>query len=143
MTAGVLAPAKGEISFPEEHEMKHSFSKRTLCQLAIFGVVLFAPVALSGASTTTTSVTIVNQSNGEIRNVYLSHVNADDWSANQLGDSIIPSGASTTLSNVACDSQQLKVIAEDQDGCFASTVINRDQNSTWTITNNTARDCGN
>ena len=90
-----------------------------------------------------TSVNIVNTSNKEIRNVYLSHVNADDWSANQLANgATIPSGQSYSLSNVACDSQQVKVIAEDADGCFVSTVVSCGDSATWTITNDTSRDCG-
>jgi hypothetical protein len=34
------------------------------------------------------------------------------------------------------------VIAEDQDGCFESTIINCGDNANWTITTDTARDCG-
>jgi hypothetical protein len=98
---------------------------------------------LSGARTLTTSVNIANNSNKEIRNVYLSHVNVDDWGGNQLGNSTISPGQSFALNNVACDQQQVKVIAEDQDGCFVSTVVNCGDSATWTITNDTARDCGN
>src|SRR2546421_6831762 len=46
--------------------------------------------SLSSARTpTTTSANIVNNSNREIRNVYLSHVNADDWSDNQLSNGAV------------------------------------------------------
>jgi hypothetical protein len=125
--------------------MKNSRSKRNLYRLAILSLSLFALAALSSARTptTTTSVNIVNNSNKEIRNVYLSHVNADDWTGNQLsnGTTIAP-GQSYNLSNVACDQQQVKVIAEDQDGCFLSTVVSCGDSATWTIVNDTARDCG-
>ena len=124
--------------------MKNSHSKRSLYRLAILSLSLFALAVLSSARTpTTTSVNIVNNSNREIRNLYLSHVNADDWGSNQLsnGATIAP-GQSHNLSNVACDQQQVKVIGEDQDGCFVSTVVACGGNSTWTITNNTAADCG-
>ncbi|MDX6403373.1 MAG: hypothetical protein QOH41_515 [Blastocatellia bacterium] len=124
--------------------MKNSRSKRSLYRLAILSLSLFALAVLSSARTpTTTSANIVNNSNREIRNVYLSHVNADDWTGNQLsnGAAIAP-GQSYNLSNVACDQQQVKVIAEDQDGCFLSTVVNCGDSATWTVTNDTARDCG-
>lgn len=125
--------------------MKNSHSKRNLYRLAILSLFLFALAAFSSARTptTTTSVNIVNNSNNEIRNVYLSHVNADDWSGNQLsnGATIAP-GQSYNLSNVACDQQQVKVIGEDQDGCFVSTVVSCGDNGTWTITSASARDCG-
>ncbi len=113
--------------------------------LIIICVALLAVVAvplLSSARTPATSVNIVNNSSREIRSVYLSHVNADDWSGNQLGDATISSGQSFALNNVTCDQQQVKVIGEDQDGCFVSTVVNCGDGATWTITNDTARDCG-
>lgn len=122
--------------------MKNSRTNRNLSIVVIFCIAMFALAALSSAKTTTTSVNIVNNSNKEIRNVYLSHVNADDWGGNQLGAATIPAGQSFNLNNVACDQQQVKVIAEDQDGCFASTVVNCDDSATWTVTNNTAWDCG-
>ncbi|HYR75247.1 MAG TPA: hypothetical protein VEM96_05330 [Pyrinomonadaceae bacterium] len=123
--------------------MKNSRTRSNLCRLVILCIAVFALTALSSARTATTSVNIVNNSSKDIRNVYLSHVNADDWSGNQLGDTIISAGQSFALSNVACDQQQVKVIAEDQDGCFASMVVNCGDSATWTITNSTARDCGN
>ena len=36
----------------------------------------------------------------------------------------------------------IRVIAEDEDGCFLSIVVNCDDSATWTITNGSARDCG-
>jgi hypothetical protein len=125
--------------------MRNSRGARRPRILISVGLALFAMAALpllSRARTTTTSVNIVNNSNKEIRNVYLSHVNVDDWGVNQLGDTTIPPGQSFAISNVACDQQQVKVIGEDQDGCFASTVITCGDSATWTITNDTARDCG-
>ena len=125
--------------------MKNSHSKHSLYRLAILSLSLFALAALSSARTpTTTSVNIVNNSNREVRNVYLSHVNADDWTGNQLSNGqVIAPGQSYNLSNVACDQQQVKVIGEDQDGCFLSTVVSCGDSATWTITNDAVRDCGN
>jgi hypothetical protein len=112
--------------------------------LVIASLVLIAGASLArmaGASTTT-SVNIVNNSNLAIRNVYVSPVDSDNWSSDLLGDGSIAAGQSATVSNIACDGQQVKVIAEDQDGCFLSTVVTCGQSSTWTITSETARDCG-
>ena len=127
--------------------MKNSRAKSNFCRLVILCIALSALTVFSSARTATTSVStsvnIVNNSNREIRNVYISHVNADDWSANQLGNSTIPAGQSFSLNNVACDQQQVRVIAEDQDGCFLSTIVNCGDSATWTVTDGTARDCGN
>ena len=122
--------------------MRNSPGKRTLFLFTF--IALLALAALVSARTpTTTAVNIVNNSSREIRNVYLSHVNADDWSGNQLGNgATIAPGQSFSLSNVACDQQQVKVIGEDQEGCFLSTVVSCGDSATWTITNDTARDCG-
>ena len=126
--------------------MKDSSITRSFRRLIIFcaaiGVAVIVP--LISRAQPSTSVNIVNNSSREIRHIYLSHVNADDWTPNQLSDeAFISPGQSFTLGNLACDQQQAKVIAEDQDGCFLSTVVNCGDNAAWTITNDTARDCGN
>lgn len=122
--------------------MKNSRAMSKFCWLVTLCIALSALAAISSARTATTSVNIVNNSSREIHNVYLSHVNADDWSGNQLGTATIAPGQSYALNNIACDQQQVKVIGEDQDGCFLSTVVNCGDSATWTITNNTATDCG-
>jgi hypothetical protein len=122
--------------------MKSSRNKRNLSRLVILCVALFTLAGLSTARPPTTSVNIVNNSNKEIRNVYLSHVGVDDWGTNQLGDTTISPGQSFTITNFTCDQQQIKVIGEDHNGCFLSTIVTCGDNATWTITNDTAADCG-
>ena len=125
--------------------MKGSDGSRNPRSLIIICVALLAIALvplLSSARTQTTSVNIVNNSSRNLVHVYVSHVNVDDWSGNQLGDATIGPGQSFSLADFACDQQQAKVIAEDQDGCFLSTVINCGDGATWTVTNDTARDCG-
>ena len=133
--------------------MNNSNSTRHIRVLVITCIALLAVAALplltSGHSltasksvTTATSVNIVNNSSRDVRNVYLSHVDADDWGADILTNGSITPGHSATLNNLACDQQQVKVIGEDQDGCFLSTVVTCGESATWTITNTTAADCG-
>jgi hypothetical protein len=125
--------------------MRNSYAKLTSRRLIIVCIALSALAALplisSARSVNSTSINIVNNSSRQIRNVYLSHVDVDDWGANQLSSAIAP-GQSVTISNISCDSQQIKVIGEDQDGCFLSAVVACGTSSTWTITNDTAADCG-
>jgi hypothetical protein len=90
-----------------------------------------------------TSITIANNSSLEIRHVYLSAPDSDNWSADQLHDSSIAPGQSSTLDSVSCDQTNIRVIAEDQNGCFLSRIVACGENTTWTITNATSRDCGN
>jgi hypothetical protein len=123
--------------------MRNSYTARFLSRFAILFVVLFAASALPVLSSAkpSTSINIVNNSTREVRHLYLSPVGSDTWSANQLGDSVIAPGQSFTVDNSSCD-QQTKVIAEDQNGCFLSTVVACGSDATWTITNDTAADCG-
>jgi hypothetical protein len=127
----------------EELEMKYREDLRMPRSFIIIclGLMVLASVPmLSRAHPASSSVSITNNSGREIRSVYTSHVNADDWGSNLLS-STLAAGQSATV-NFNCDAQQIKVIAEDQDGCFESTIINCGDNANWTITTDTARDCG-
>lgn len=125
--------------------MKDLKTFRNLRRLIIFAVgvtvLVILPLISSARPAPATSVTISNSSSREIRHVYLSSVNADDWSSDILNNSVIASGQSVTLSDLSCSQQQVKVIAEDQDGCFATTIVNCGDNATWAVTNTTTFDC--
>jgi hypothetical protein len=114
----------------------------------IFIIVCVAVIAAglvglnTHAGSIATTLRVVNNSSREIRNVYTSPTDSDNWGTDLLGEATIGAGQSQDLSSITCDGQQIKIIAEDQDGCFISTVISCGQGSTWTITNDTARDCG-
>ena len=117
-------------------------SKSLAIVMLVFGV--FAGMSLLfSAHAAGTSITITNNSSRDIRHVYLSPPNQDNWSADQLNGSIPPGGGSVTLSNVSCSGAGVKVIAEDQNGCFLSQVVACDGERSWTITNDAAPDCGN
>jgi hypothetical protein len=126
--------------------MKNSDRPRPSRGIITICVALLAfasiPMLLS-ARTQTASINVVNNSNRTIRNLYLSHVDADDWGGNQLGNNQISPGQSYTVTNVTWDQQQIKVVAEDQDGCFLTSVVSNGDNASWTITNDTTADCGN
>jgi hypothetical protein len=122
--------------------MENSKAKRNFSRFVIICVAVLALAALSAARTLSGSIKIVNNSSREIRNVYLSHTNIDDWGEDKLGDAVIAPGQSYTISNVTWDQSQMKVVGEDQDGCFLSTVLASDGNVSWTITNDTPADCG-
>ena len=116
----------------------------SLVALAIcVGIMVCSPLLSNAHVSATTSITIVNNSGREIRHVYLSAIDQNNWGSDQLSNSVIsPNGGSFTIGNVSC-SGSIKVIAEDQEGCFSYQVVSCSEGSTWTITNDTARDCGN
>lgn len=122
---------------------KHVTFKRLAILVVTLGIFGAMPSLLSARAANTNSITIVNNSSWEIRSVYLSPPDNDDWGSNQLGNAVIGNGESFTLNNVSCDATGIKVITEDQDGCFLSNVISCGDNATWTITNDATPDCGN
>lgn len=95
---------------------------------------------LSSAHAPAATITIVNNSNREIRAVYLSP-DQTHWGPDQLGNSVIAAGGGSVTINASC-SGSVKVIAEDHEGCFFYTVASCNSNSTWTITNAATPDCG-
>ena len=108
--------------------------------------VLFGIVGIGRLSAARNSaairITIVNNSSKDIRHLYLAAGDPNNWSADQLGGSSISAGSSYTLQNVSCSGSTIRVIAEDQNGCFLYNVVSCAGDSTWTITDNSTRDCG-
>jgi len=102
-------------------------------------VLNILPTARSRA---TISITINNNSQKEIRHLYLAAGNPNNWGPDQLNGSTISPGTSYTLSNVPCDGSNIRVIAEDQNGCFLYNTVSCDSNSTWNISDSTTADCG-
>ena len=129
--------------------MRHTLRKSnhlftSLVVLAVFvGLMVCGPL-LSQAYAPSTAITVVNNSSREIRHVFLSAPDQNNWGPDQLVNSVISAnGGSFTISNVSCGGPSIKVIAEDQDGCFSYQVVSCSESATWTITNDTTRDCGN
>jgi hypothetical protein len=122
---------------------KSSRLSTSLVLLAVFvGVMVCGPL-LSKAHAPATAITIVNNSSREIRHVFLSPPDQNNWGPDQLGSSAIaPNGGSATIS-ASCGGPSIKVIAEDHEGCFSYQVVTCSDSVTWTITNSTSRDCGN
>lgn len=129
--------------------MPEHTSRRTIFRMgtAVISLMILAGIVgttlLARARTTATiSVTINNNSQRELRHVYLAAGDPNNWTADQLNGSAISAGSSYTLSGLACDGTSIRVIAEDQDGCFFYSTVSCGENGTWTITSDTPRDCG-
>jgi hypothetical protein len=60
-----------------------------------------------------------------------------------MDGSALKTGETFTVTDVSCTGAEIKVIAEDKDGCFFYGIVSCAQSSaTWTITNELPRDCG-
>jgi hypothetical protein len=90
------------------------------------------------------SIAVTNNSNRPILHLYLSPVDRDAWGPDLMpSDTSINNGQSFTITDVACSANEIKVIAEDPQGCFSYGVVSCAQATTsWTITNDTPADCG-
>jgi len=113
---------------------------RFLILVAAFSA-LAAVTPLSTATAPSVTINVVNNSSWEIRRLYLSPVNNDNWGPDQLNGASIGPGVTRNL-NVSWDQSSVKLVAEDQDGCFLNTTVDATGTQVWTITNDTNRDCG-
>jgi len=109
-----------------------------LCMIVALGC---SATILSRASSPTVSLTVTNSTNREIRHLYLSPPNSNNWGPDLLNESVIPPTGSSTLS-ISCEQGSTKIIAEDQNGCFVSTVVSCGENASWNISTDLTPDCG-
>jgi hypothetical protein len=108
--------------------------------LAILLCLVSTVTPLSRASAPLT-IRVVNNSGWEIRNLYLAPANTDNWGSDQLDGTPISPGVTRTL-NVSWDQSAIKLIGEDEDGCFLTTTVEASGELEWTITGDSARNCG-
>lgn len=87
------------------------------------------------------TIRVVNNSSLEISRLYLAPANSDDWGADQLGGVAISAGVTRTI-NVSWDQSSIKLVGEDQEGCFTTTTVNAASEIEWTITADSPRNCG-
>ena len=105
-------------------------------------VMLGMLTPLSATTAPPLTVKVVNNSSREIRRLFLSPVDNDNWGPDQLNQSSISPGTTRNLS-VSWDQSTVKLVAEDQDGCFLSTTVDATDTPVWTVSSDTTRDCGN
>ena len=97
---------------------------------------------LYAAPAQSVTLTVVNNSSRDIRYLYLSPADNDNWGADQLNESVISPGGTRTL-NITWEQAAIKLVVEDQDGCFLSTTKSVTSNMEWTIASDAQRNCGN
>lgn len=108
----------------------------------VFCALMLAP-KLSRAHADGNSISVTNNTSHNILHLYTAPPASERWSSDQLNDATLGAGQSFTLTNVSCTDSGIKLIAEDQDGCFVSAVVSCTANASWSITNDLTPDCGN
>lgn len=126
--------------------MQKSYTRKLKRSLAITSLLTIAVVAFTlvavARTSNTISITVQNSSHRDIHHLYLAAGDPNNWGPDQLHGSIISQGQSYVLSDVACGGGTIRVIAEDQNGCFVYFNASCDANQNWEITDGTAPDCG-
>lgn len=83
----------------------------------------------------TAKVTILNKSDWEIHEFYLSPADEEeDWGPDQLGDKVIAKGESFTLTGIPCNKWDVRLVDEDGDECVVTGVDLCKASATWEIT---------
>ena len=110
--------------------------------LSTFAIV---PVGKASSAKSLMSINVVNNSNRIIRHLYLVQTEQSAWGPDLMNqDASLTTGQTFTITDVSCATNEIKVIAEDPQGCFMyGTVSCAEASNTWTITNDTPLDCGN
>lgn len=123
---------------------------RRLAVLVLTLVLVCIPALSSGASVNRSTqpmmtIAITNNSSRDVYHLYLSPVDRDAWGPDLLAEgTVVKSGQTFTLSDVSCAGNEIKVVAEDKQGCFVYGIVGCAEASTsWTITDATQADCGN
>lgn len=118
---------------------------RNSLRLALMAFVLCSMgtvLLLHAAPAQSVTLTVVNNSGKDIKYLYLSPADNDNWGADQLNDSAISAGTSRTL-NITWDQSSIKLVGEDPDGCFISTTLTVASSIQWTVSSEAPRNCGN
>jgi hypothetical protein len=106
---------------------------------AAIAVVL--PLAAHAAKKRTADVKIINQTDWEIHELYLSATGEKTWGPDQLGDDVIGKGESFTLADIPCDHYDVKIVDGDGDECIVAAVDICGKNEEWPITSADLLEC--
>ncbi len=115
-----------------------------ICTLV--GISAFSSAASTSiASTQPMMIAVTNNSSRDIYHLYLSPADHDAWGPDLLAEgTLLKPGQTFTISEASCAGNEIKVIAEDKQGCFVYGLVGCAQSSAgWAISDATPTDCGN
>lgn len=104
----------------------------------VLALVLAVPALAAPKHAT---VKVINQSKWEIHHLYLSSSEDDQWGDDQLGEDVLAKGDSITLTDIECDTYDIKVVDEDGDECIIEEVDLCRDSSYWKITDKDLLEC--
>ena len=84
-------------------------------------VLIFNITCISFASAAN-DVTLQNDTDWDIHELYFSPTKADDWGDDQLGEKTIPSGTSFELTGIPTGKYDIRIVDEEGDECIVPKV---------------------
>ena len=117
--------------------------KRIASLSVVVGCILAAQLLALPAwgADTTSNVTVKNRSDWEVHELYLSPTSEDEWGPDQLGEEVLGTGDSITLTNVPCNVWDVMVVDEDGDECVIEQVELCAHEAVWNLTNEELLSC--
>jgi hypothetical protein len=105
---------------------------------ASHGAPLSALLALALAA----NVLVVNRSDFDVRHLYLTYADSDDWGEDQLGPGGLPHRTGRVrLTGLACETYDVRLESPGGRACEVDDVEICDRDEVWTITNEQLRAC--
>lgn len=109
---------------------------------ALIALTLALSVALpAAAAPRKASIKVINQSKWDIHHLFLAARTSHEWGVDQLGEEVIRTGESFTLTDIECDLYDIRIVDEDGDECVLEKQDLCGEPSTWKITNKGLRAC--
>lgn len=85
-------------------------------------------------------IDVENQSSWEIHEIYFSPSDEDDWGEDHLGDHVLESGMTLSLTGVSPGEWDIRLVDEDADVCVLQGVT-VSASETWLIEDDDLLDC--
>jgi hypothetical protein len=99
------------------------------------------PLEAKGKKSSAT-ITVVNLSNWDIHEIYLSPVDRWDWGPDLLGPfDVLETGERLKIRDIRCDRYDVKIVDEDHDECILGDVAICGSNDTWVVTDDDLLTC--
>lgn len=111
------------------------------CGLALAALVALTVPAQAYAAPKKSTVKVVNKSDWQIDQFFLSSSEDEEWGPDQLGEDVIGSGESFSLKNIPCDTYDVMLVDEDGDECVVEEVDICGGAESWVITNKILLGC--
>lgn len=85
-------------------------------------------------------VKVTNESSWNINEVYFAPSSQDDWGPDHLGEEVLETGMTLTLTGVTAGKWDVRLVDEDEDVCVLQEVKIK-TSETWTITDEDLLGC--